>query len=87
MAREKNPYVNHSIEDVEAAELNSYIIQIGTELFNEGPYEAFPKHKADQFHDAILRGFRDIFRHGTEQEKKDVMNVISNFRIVPLRIQ
>lgn len=83
---EKNPYKDHSLEDVMKAESGSFYIQIGEGMFqSENGKLAFNKERADDFFMAAWEGLKEMKQKGSPQEQEEAMRCLLNFRIIPLR--
>lgn len=82
-----SPYLNHSVEDVAAAEAGSYYIQLGGDIFvTEEGKMAFDKERVDFLFKEIWDGLIDMKENGTKQEADDAIKCLSLLRIYPLRI-
>lgn len=84
---EKNPYGQHSVEDVNAAEAGFYYIQLGGDIFqSEEGKMAFDKERVDFYFSEIWNGLEDMKENGTAEEKSDASQCLLNLKIFPLRI-
>lgn len=84
--RNKNPYKEHSVEEVAKAETGNYYIQIGDSMFeNEHGKLAFSKDRAEAFYDQIMDGLAEMRKTGSKEDKEEAMFCLTNFRIIPLR--
>lgn len=85
--KQKSPYKNFSIEQIEKVEKDRYIIQVGQELFYEGKYCAFSGAKAEELYETIWASLEIMRKTGSDIEKEEAYSSACNFRVIPLRIQ
>jgi hypothetical protein len=84
--KEKSPYKDHTIEEVIATEKDAYYIQIDNTMFESPSGKlAFTKERADKFYEQVMHGLLQMRESGTEAEKKEAIECLTNLRIVPLR--
>lgn len=86
MSDEKSPYGKFSVADVVAAENDTYILQMGDDLFTENGYYAFRKEKAENLYDIIRESYEGIKKEGNEDDQKDAIWRLQTLRLHPLRI-
>lgn len=86
MAKDKNPFVGHTIEEIVAHEATTYIIQIGKDLFNVRGKWLFDKKKAEFYYKKAMKALIFQIRNGEKQDRKDAARLLANLKILPLRI-
>lgn len=82
----KSPYRNYSVEDIAATEFNTYVIQVGDDLFSYNGKMGFSLKRAEMFYDDILGGLHEMKKSGNKIEKEDAIKCLLLLRIFPLRI-
>lgn len=75
-----------SIEDVMSVESMYYSIQVGFEFFEHKGKYAFSRKRCVEFYNKIRDNLNYLVKNGTDQEKVTAIRVLSNFRVIPLRI-
>lgn len=88
MAKEKNPYVSYSLEDIQRIESN-FAIQLNDDLFytEDGRY-SFKMDKAEYFFNELKHGLSEIVKSDTEDDDQleHAWTCLLNLRIFPIRI-
>lgn len=82
----KNPYKNYSVQDIEATEFGTYVIQVGDDLFAHNGKQAFSKQRAEMFFDDIIVGLHHMKKNGNDIEREDAEKCLLFLKIHPLRI-
>lgn len=82
----KNPFVNYTTEEVLASEAVTYIIQVGTELFNINGRWVFSKKSAAIYHNKILRELSMQLNSGNKRDRDRAQKALAGLKILPLRV-
>lgn len=86
MNKQKSPYVNRTIEEVNRLELNRFYIQLGSEVYlAESGNVSFTKDKSEEIFFDILEDLYDMKKNGTKIQKVDASACLHYFKIHPLR--
>lgn len=83
--KKKNPFVTYTTDEILATEENTYIIQVGPDLFSTDTKLSFTKKQADHYFETILLALEDQIKNGTKRDKKEAKIILKNMRILPLR--
>jgi hypothetical protein len=86
MPKEKSPFVGYTTEEVLASEAVTYIIQVGSDIFEARGTWFFTKKTARIHYGKILRAVLEQLNRGTKKEKEDAKRVLNNLKILPLRL-
>lgn len=86
MPKEKSPFINYTVEEVLASEAVTYVIQVGSDIFNVNGRWVFNKKSAAIYYNKILRQLLDEMANGTDKQKRNAKRVFLSFKILPLRI-
>lgn len=85
MKKKKNPFVTYTKDEILSSEENTYIIQVGKDLFSTDTSYVFSKKMADHYYEQSLAALNDRLKNGNKKDKKVVKDIFKNFRILPLR--
>lgn len=83
--KEKSPYVEFSIEEIQQAEMNAWTIQLGGEFFDYKGRYSFTRETAEKFYDELFTGLREMLQDQKKRDKAEVLSTLLNLRISPLR--
>lgn len=89
MAKKKvstSPFRGYSVEEVLESEACSYVIQVGSDLFEKDGMLVFSKKNAITHYNRILKQVYGYLDSGTRKEKESAKRVLMNLRVLPLRI-
>lgn len=87
MAREKSPFRSLTVGEVNKAERNSYVVQIGNDLYrdNEGDL-IFTASQAEKYYEILLNNILHTIDNGTAKQKAAAMKCLARLHILPLRL-
>lgn len=86
MSNKNSPFKNGTIQEVFRAEIDSYIIQVGSDFYdNDGDY-TFSSSQASKNYNIILKNILYSLANGNEKQKKAAARCLLNLHILPLRI-
>lgn len=83
--KEKSPYVDLSIEEVQKAEAGAFVIQLGTEFYDYKGRYTFSRESVEKLYDDLYAGLHEMLHDNNKRNKSDILSTILNFRILPLR--
>lgn len=88
MAKKKNkkPFGDYTFEQILSAEEESYVIQVGCDLFDLDGKLVFDKPAAAMYYNQILKELVSAIEGGSRYEKKEALRALCTLRIHPLRI-
>lgn len=86
--RKRNAYISYTVDEVLACEAVTYVIQVGSDLFDSDGKGGwfFNKKSAIKHYNKILRVLTEQMNTGTKKERKNAKRVIENLKILPLRL-
>jgi hypothetical protein len=84
--KEQSPFVNFSIEQVLKAEQNSFIIQLGDDMFSYDGKYVFTQKSAESFKNEIEIKLSNAIKNGTLKDQKLARYKLFNLRIYPMRL-
>lgn len=85
MKKKKKSFVTYTVDEVFASEENTYVIQVGPDLFSTDTRLSFTKKMAEHYYDQIILALEDQIKNGNKKDRKEAKNILKNFRILPLR--
>lgn len=86
MPKEKNPFIGYTTEEIMASEAVTYVIQVGSDVFNSNGNWFFNKKSAQIHYGKILRMLLAQLNGGTKKERENAQRVLNSFKVLPLRI-
>lgn len=87
MVKPKSPYKNFTIAEVNKAERDSYVIQIGNDMYcKDGDY-IFTATQAGKYYGILLDNILYTIDSGNTKQKSAAMKCLEKLRIHPLRLQ
>lgn len=84
--KQKSPFGKYSIEQIMRVEANTYVIQVGSDIFDDGGNFFFSKKAAAVLHNRILDNLLDVIDAGDDEERADAIKCMLSLQIMPLRI-
>lgn len=85
MPKAVSPFRNYSIEEIMAFEAESYMIQVGMDVFDMKGSCTFTKKSASRYYNKIRVQILKDYYSGTAKEKKNAKRLLENFKILPFR--
>lgn len=82
----KRPFVGYTAEEVMAFEAVTYILQVGSDVFDIKGKLVFTKKGAQIYYNKVLRELLDQIKNGTKKQKKNAMRALLGLKVLPLRI-
>lgn len=82
----KGPFVGYTVEEVMAFEAVTYVLQVGSDVYDTRGKWVFNKKSAYIHYGKVLRDLLDQMRNGTYAEQKNAKRVLMNLKVLPLRI-
>ena len=82
----KSEWGKYTFAQILKSEQDSFVIQVGKDLFDDEGRLVFSKTAADIYHKKILENLLDILDGGDSDEKQDAMEALATLRVMPLRI-
>ena len=86
MSKEKSPFVSYTFEEIMDHEAVTYVVQLGTDVWNVKGQWAFNKKSANMYYNKILRQIMHTLRTGNEKQIHNAKIMLATLRILPLRI-
>jgi hypothetical protein len=86
MGKKKKPFKIYNAEEIKKLEVDSYVIQVGVDLYAEDGRFVFTKKAAIVYYNKILNHLLDIIEGGDEEEVMNAHRCLRNLHVMPLRI-
>lgn len=86
MKKEKSPFRGFTLSQINSIEADTYVIQVGVDLFCYKGQFFFTKRSAALLYNKILVNLVDLINNGDTEQKNDATKCLGNLRILPLRI-
>ena len=86
MTRKRSPFVGYTEEEVIAFETCTYILQVGSDIYDVRGQCVFNKKSAYIHYGKVMRELLDQLRCGNEAEKKDAGRILMNLKVLPLKL-
>jgi len=86
MAKEKDPFVNYTVEQIFISESMLYILQVGREVFEVDGQWFFVKATVANHYKKIFNMLVDDLKNGTPREKRRANKIMPDLRILPFRM-
>lgn len=87
MQKKKGPFVNYTPEQIFLSESVLYIIQVGPEVFEVNGQWFFAKKSATTYYNRIIKELLNQLHNGTNKQKNRAKKLLTDVKIVPLRMQ
>ena len=84
--KQKNPFVGLTLEEVFAAERDTYFIQIDTDVFAYKNKIAFSGRIINGLYDKVIDDLTYLLKKGSPEEAEDAHRCLLNVYVWPLRI-
>ena len=86
MAKERSPFKGYSIAEINKAERNSFVIQIGNDLYSKDGEMVFSLSQAEKYYDTLLVNILHTIDNGTAKQKVAAMKCLARLHILPLKL-
>lgn len=86
MARERSPFKGYSIAEVNKAERNSFVVQVGNDLYNKEGEFIFSLSQAEKHYDTLLINILYTIDNGTAKQKTAALKCLARLHIIPLKL-
>lgn len=86
MGKKKVPFKIYSAEEIKKLEIDSYVIQVGVDLYAEEGRMVFTKNAAAVYYNKILNHLLDIIDGGDAEEVMNAHRCLRSLHVMPLRI-
>jgi len=84
----KNPFVSYTVEEILNAERDSFVVQIGYDLYrNKKKEHIFSRAEAEKHYNLILRNILHSIAHGDAKQRTSATRCLSGLSILPFRFQ
>jgi hypothetical protein len=83
----KSPFKNFTLEEIQRAESNSFVIQIGNDFYNKNGDFTFTIGQAEKYYEILLENILITLDEGTPKQKKAALSCLARLHILPLRLQ
>jgi hypothetical protein len=87
VATKKSPFIGLTLKEVEKAERNGFLIQIGRDFYNKDNDFVFSLSQAEKYYDTLLNNILITMEEGNPKQRAAAEKCLLNLHIVPLRIQ
>lgn len=82
----KSPFVGYTAEEVMAFEAVTYVLQVGSDIFNVRGKWVFTKKSAYIHYNKVLRELLDQLKNGNSKQQRNAKRVLMGLKVLPLRI-
>ena len=86
MAKTKSPFKGLTIGEVNKAERNSFVLQIGNDLYNRDGEFIFTLAQAEKHYETLLMNILLTIDEGSTKQKDAAMKCLARLHILPLRL-
>lgn len=76
-----------TLQEIQEAEENAYIIQIGTELYNYDGCFVFDQKEAHRLYNNLLAKIKLTIKNGEKEDREVALRCVAKLFVLPLRIQ
>lgn len=87
MAKKKSPFRGLTLEEVNKAERNSFVVQIGNDFFSREGDFIFTASQAEKCYETLLENILYTLDNGNEKQKSAAMKCLEKLQVLPLRVQ
>jgi hypothetical protein len=87
MAKPKSPFRGLTLEEVNKAERNSFVVQIGQEFYSRDGDFIFTQNQAEKCYETLLENILYTLDNGNEKQKLAAMKCLERLKVLPLRLQ
>lgn len=82
----KSPFAGYTSEEIMAFEAITYVLQVGSEIFNKRGKWGFTKKSANIYYNRVLRELLNQLKNGDKKQRKNAERILLSLKILPLRI-
>lgn len=87
MKKQKSPFKGFTVAEVNKAERDSYVVQIGNDFYSKDGGYIFTAAQAGKYYETLLDNIVYTLDNGNERQKSAAMKCLEKLRIHPLRLQ
>lgn len=85
--KEKSPFIGFSIQEINVAERNSFVIQVGNDFYSKDGSFVFTLAQAQKSYEILLLNIIDTINGGTPKQRAAALNCLARLHIMPLKLQ
>lgn len=86
VAKQKSPFKNFTIGEVNQAERNSYFVQIGNDAYAKDGNFIFTLSQAEKHYETLLSNILYTIDNGTAKQKDAAMKCLARLHILPFKL-
>lgn len=87
MSKIKSPFKGFTIAEVNKAERNSFVVQVGNDMYqNQDGEFIFTENQAEKYYDTLLVNILHTIDNGSEKQKIAAMKCLARLHILPLKL-
>ena len=82
----KSPFVGYSTKEVMEFEATTYVIQVGSDVFNIKGKWVFTKKAAQLYYGKVLRELLNQLKTGNSRQRVSAKRALGTLKVMPLRL-
>lgn len=86
MAKTKSPFKGLTIGEVNKAERNSFVLQIGNDFYSKNSDFIFTLAQAEKHYETLLMNILLTIDEGSAKQKDAAMKCLARLHVLPLRL-
>lgn len=87
MAKEKSPFRGFTVSEINKAERNSFVVQIGNDMYaNPDGDFVFTLNQAEKYYETLLSNILYTMDNGNAKQKTAATKCLLRLHILPLRL-
>ncbi len=85
MNKEKNPFKNFSLSEINKIERSFYLIQIGNDFYSHDGDFIFSASEAEKYYEMLLQNILNTIDNGNNKQRAAAMKCLIRLHILPLK--
>ena len=86
MSKTKGPFVGLTLSEVNQVERDSYVLQIGNDLYARDGEMVFTASQVEKHYETLLSNILHTLDSGTERQRVAAMKCLERLHILPLKL-
>lgn len=86
MSKAKSPFKGFTVAEINKAERNSYVLQIGNDFYSVDGDMVFTANQVEKYYDNLMVNILHTLDSGNEKQRIAAMKCLSRLHILPLRL-
>lgn len=85
--KSNGPFVNGTQENIALMETNTFVIQVGSDVYMYNNLIVFQKDHAEKLYFDVLNGLQLMAKEGSPKERRAALKSLYSVRIIPFKVQ